>query len=124
MIVTLIIHWLGPPLFLLWCSKPAVAIWSQGLAIGLNQKNTHEIQIWVVYQLSYPGPLFIICWTVDLRKDSAVLGSSWDKGIPIEVLPMAYRSVQTKIESQLGGKAVLRMAKNKAVSVIIYSSGY
>lgn len=45
-----------------------------------------------------------------------MLGEQWTKGIPIEVVPMAYRTVQLKIEMELGGKAVLRQAKSKAVS--------
>ena len=50
------------------------------------------------------------------RKNSQELGETWKRGIPIEVLPVAYRPVKIKIEEQLGGKAVLRMAENKAVS--------
>lgn len=50
------------------------------------------------------------------RKDSTVLGEQWKKGIPIEVVPMAYCPVKLKIENELGGQAVLRQAKAKAVS--------
>lgn len=50
------------------------------------------------------------------RKDSTVLGEQWKKGIPIEVIPMAYCPVKLKIEKELGGQAVLRQAKAKAVS--------
>jgi len=50
----------------------------------------------------------------DYRKDSNSLGEQWSKGVPIEVVPMAYRPVQIKIESQLGGQAILRQAKAKA----------
>jgi len=39
MILTLIIHWLEPPLFLPWCSEAKLAIWSERLAKGQYQKN-------------------------------------------------------------------------------------
>jgi len=54
----------------------------------------------------------------DDRKDSKYLGQQWTKGVPIEVVPLAYHPVSKKIESTLGGKAVLRMAKNKAGPVV------
>ncbi|XP_005107137.1 ribose-5-phosphate isomerase isoform X2 [Aplysia californica] len=54
----------------------------------------------------------------DTRKNSKVLGTSWKKGVPIEVLPMAYRPVQLKINQLLGGKAELRMASRKAGPVV------
>ncbi|KAK8734861.1 hypothetical protein OTU49_005698, partial [Cherax quadricarinatus] len=60
--------------------------------------------------------LFIV--VADYRKDSTALGEQWTKGIPIEVVPMAYRTVQLKIELELGGKAVLRQAKAKAGPVV------
>jgi len=53
----------------------------------------------------------------DYRKDSVRLGEAW-KYIPIEVIPMAYRQVMSKLSSQLGGKAELRMAKAKAGPVV------
>ena len=49
----------------------------------------------------------------DYRKESKCLGSTWTKGVPLEVVPMAYVSVMKKLEL-LGGKPVLRMAKSKA----------
>lgn len=49
------------------------------------------------------------------RKRSTQLGTQWTKGVPIEVIPMAYKPVQKKIQEKFGGKAVLRMAKAKAV---------
>jgi len=52
---------------------------------------------------------------VDYRKKSEKLGQSWKKGIPVEVIPMAYIPVTKKIE-KLGGKATLRMAVAKAGS--------
>lgn len=48
------------------------------------------------------------------RKKSDKLGKNWTKGVPIEVLPSAYRLVQVYIEKLHGGKAVLRQAKAKA----------
>lgn len=53
----------------------------------------------------------------DYRKDSKNLGDKWTKGIPIEVIPMAYIPIQLKLE-KIGGPAVLRMAKAKAGPVI------
>lgn len=53
----------------------------------------------------------------DHRKDSQVLGQSWTKGVPLEVLPGAYVTVMKRIEA-LGGKPHLRMAVNKAGPVI------
>lgn len=54
----------------------------------------------------------------DTRKNSRVLGTTWRKGVPIEVLPMAYKPVQLKINQLLGGNAVLRMASKKAGPVV------
>ncbi|XP_064600461.1 ribose-5-phosphate isomerase-like [Liolophura sinensis] len=54
----------------------------------------------------------------DSRKDSTKLGERWDRGIPIEVIPMAYRPLQMKIEQSFGGKAALRMAARKAGPVV------
>ena len=53
----------------------------------------------------------------DYRKDAQTLGEKWKKGIPIEVIPMAYVPIMNKL-SKMGGKSVLRMAKNKAGPVI------
>merc|ERR1711892_740451 len=53
----------------------------------------------------------------EYRKDSAKLGQAW-KYIPIEVIPMAYRQVMSRLGNQLGGKAELRMAKAKAGPVV------
>lgn len=49
----------------------------------------------------------------DSRKDSSHLGTNWTKGIPIEVIPMAYCPIKKRLEG-LGGPAELRMAKAKA----------
>ena len=45
----------------------------------------------------------------------------WQKGLPIEVLPFAYKPVKLKLE-KMGGSADLRMAKQKAVSSNLASS--
>jgi ribose 5-phosphate isomerase A len=49
------------------------------------------------------------------RKESQKLGEKYKKGIPVEVIPMAYCPVQQKIEALYGGLAELRMGKMKAV---------
>ncbi|XP_064466208.1 ribose-5-phosphate isomerase-like [Ornithodoros turicata] len=54
----------------------------------------------------------------DYRKDSATLGENWKKGIPVEVLPMAYVPAQKKIEKLLGNKAELRQAAKKCGPVV------
>lgn len=54
----------------------------------------------------------------DDRKDSQTLGTYWKKGVPIEVVPMAYRPVQLKIQEQLGGVTELRMGQRKAGPVV------
>lgn len=58
------------------------------------------------------------------RKNVEKLGQNWKKGIPIEVIPMAYVPVKGKLESLLGGDAVLRLAKSKAVSVFFLLTFY
>lgn len=52
----------------------------------------------------------------DFRKDSKNLGDQWHKGIPIEVIPMAYVPVSRTVTQKFGGVIELRMAVNKAVS--------
>ncbi|CAN8000796.1 unnamed protein product [Ixodes pacificus] len=54
----------------------------------------------------------------DYRKDSSNLGENWKKGIPVEVIPMAYVPVQKKIEKLLGNKAELRQAAKKCGPVV------
>eukprot|EP00117_Sycon_ciliatum_P041927 scpid87817/ scgid30582/ Ribose-5-phosphate isomerase; Phosphoriboisomerase len=53
----------------------------------------------------------------DYRKDSERLGQQWEKGLPVEVVPFAYKPVAIKME-RMGFEPVLRMAKNKAGPVI------
>lgn len=57
----------------------------------------------------------------DYRKDSKYLGEGWHKGIPIEVLPMAYNFVRNQIASRFTAKmedVVLRLGREKAGPVI------
>lgn len=54
----------------------------------------------------------------DFRKDSVDLGEQWKKGIPLEVIPMAYQPVTQKITNEYGGCLNLRMAKEKAGPVV------
>lgn len=49
----------------------------------------------------------------DYRKDSRRLGEKWRKGVPVEVVPLAYVPLQAKLQA-LGGTPVLRMAQAKA----------
>jgi ribose 5-phosphate isomerase A len=48
----------------------------------------------------------------DFRKDSDILGTNWRKGVPIEIIPMAYYPIMKKLEKN--GKPQLRMAKSKS----------
>ena len=53
--------------------------------------------------------------TIDFRKKSQKLGTGWTKGVPIEVVPMTYKSVMKHIETKLSVKPVeskLRMVSN------------
>lgn len=50
----------------------------------------------------------------DYTKDSKHLGQQYKKGIPIEVVPMAYEPIKQKIEKEFGGAVKLRMAVAKA----------
>ncbi|TNN13671.1 Ribose-5-phosphate isomerase isoform 2 [Schistosoma japonicum] len=55
---------------------------------------------------------------VDERKHSKRLGSYWTKGLPIEVIPMAFKPIQTRIEKLFGGKVILREAVSKMGPVV------
>lgn len=50
----------------------------------------------------------------DYTKNSTHLGEQYKKGIPVEVVPMAYVPIKQKIEQKFGGKLNLRMAVSKA----------
>ncbi|XP_067326224.1 ribose-5-phosphate isomerase [Anolis sagrei] len=54
----------------------------------------------------------------DYRKKSGNLGEQWKKGIPIEVIPMAYVPITRALAKKFGGVAELRMAVNKAGPVV------
>jgi len=58
-----------------------------------------------------------ISYLKNIRKSSKNLGEQWQKGIPIEVIPSAYKAVHQRIEKHFGGKVTLRMSgSSKAVS--------
>ncbi|KAK4508848.1 uncharacterized protein ATC70_013471 [Mucor velutinosus] len=62
---------------------------------------------------------FII--VADFRKESSRLGTQWHQGVPIEVVPLCYRTVMKKIEHELSIKPKqvnLRMAVKKAGPVV------
>lgn len=54
----------------------------------------------------------------DYTKNSTKLGEKYKRGIPIEVVPMAYKPLQIAIQDQFGGEAKLRMGLAKAGPVI------
>ena len=54
----------------------------------------------------------------DYTKNSQKLGEQYKKGIPIEVVPMAYVPIQHRIEKTYGGTAKIRMAVAKAGPVV------
>ncbi|PZC82017.1 ribose-5-phosphate isomerase [Helicoverpa armigera] len=54
----------------------------------------------------------------DYTKDSKKLGDRYKKGIPIEVVPMAYVPIQNKIAALYGGEVKLRKAVAKAGPVV------
>lgn len=60
----------------------------------------------------------------DFRKDSKALGDQWKKGVPIEVIPMAYVPVSRIIARRFGGEVNLRMAVSKAGPVVTDNSNF
>ncbi|XP_027276203.1 LOW QUALITY PROTEIN: ribose-5-phosphate isomerase-like isoform X2 [Cricetulus griseus] len=50
----------------------------------------------------------------DFRKDLKNLDDPWHKGIPIQVIPMAYVPVSRAVTQKFGREVELRMAVNKA----------
>ncbi|XP_069392220.1 ribose-5-phosphate isomerase [Paralichthys olivaceus] len=60
----------------------------------------------------------------DYRKDSEALGQQWKKGVPVEVIPMAYVPVSRTIARCFGGEAKLRMAVSKAGPVVTDNSNF
>jgi len=53
----------------------------------------------------------------DFRKNSKYLGEKWKKGVPLEVIPLAYVPLMKRLE-KMRGKPQLRMAKAKAGPLI------
>ncbi len=53
----------------------------------------------------------------DYTKKSEYLGENWKKGVPIEVIPLAYVPIMKRL-GKLGGKPILRMAQAKAGPVL------
>ncbi|MHA2007623.1 MAG: ribose 5-phosphate isomerase A [Promethearchaeota archaeon] len=59
----------------------------------------------------------------DYRKNSEKLGENWNKGVPIEVIPLSYKPIMKKLEN-LGGVPVLRMALAKAGPLVTDNSNF
>jgi len=59
----------------------------------------------------------------DYRKSSKSLGEQWQKGIPIEVIPSAYKAVHQRIEKHLGGKVTLRMSGSSKAGPVVTDNG-
>jgi len=59
----------------------------------------------------------------DFRKNSDILGEKWKKGVPIEVIPIAYKPIFKKLE-KLGALPTLRMAKAKAGPLVTDNSNF
>ncbi len=60
---------------------------------------------------------------VDYRKNSTHLGENWKKGVPIEVIPMAFNPLLKKF-SKMGGKPILRMAQAKAGPLVTDNNNF
>jgi len=70
--------------------------------------------------VAFNSKKFIV--VADYRKESSILGSNWKKGVPLEVVPLAYVPVMKKCES-LGGKPLLRMAGEKKAGPVVTDNG-
>jgi len=70
--------------------------------------------------VAYNAKTFVV--VADYRKESNKLGENWKKGVPLEVIPMAYVPVIKKCE-HLGGKAVLRMAGDRKAGPVVSDNG-
>jgi len=53
----------------------------------------------------------------DYTKKSIYLGENWKKGVPIEIIPLAYVPIMKRLE-KLGGSPVLRMAQAKVGPIV------
>ncbi len=73
----------------------------------------------IIWESSTRRDVFVWCHCIACvgRKDSKALGQQWKKGVPVEVIPMAYVPVSRALARRFGGEAVLRMAVSKAVSL-------
>uniref|UniRef100_A0AAR5P8C9 Ribose-5-phosphate isomerase n=1 Tax=Dendroctonus ponderosae TaxID=77166 RepID=A0AAR5P8C9_DENPD len=60
----------------------------------------------------------------DYTKNSSQLGEQYKKGIPIEVAPMAYFPIKTRLEAKYQGQFMLRMAVNKAGPVVTHNGNF
>lgn len=60
----------------------------------------------------------------DESKKSKTLGENWKKGIPLEVMPMAYETVRKQIEGKLGGKVNLRVATSGKAGPVVSDNGF
>jgi ribose 5-phosphate isomerase A len=60
----------------------------------------------------------------DHTKNSTRLGQRYHRGIAIEVIPLAYVPVLTRIKKMFGGTIELRMAKSKAGPVVTDNSNF
>ncbi|EGD73779.1 ribose-5-phosphate isomerase [Salpingoeca rosetta] len=61
--------------------------------------------------VAYNSDTFVLI--ADGSKESDALGTKWTRGVPIEVIPMAYVPIQKQLEG-MGATAKLRMATSKA----------
>jgi len=66
--------------------------------------------------VAHAASVFVVI--ADYTKDSCSLGQQWKKGVPIEVIPMAYVPIQRELKTNFGGQSILRMAKSKAGPVV------
>ncbi|KAF8271114.1 ribose-5-phosphate isomerase [Lactarius quietus] len=67
--------------------------------------------------LAEAAKTFIV--VADYRKNSAVLGTNFTAGVPIEVSPFAHTSVLRSLRTKLGSpKSILRMGRAKAGPVV------
>nr|CAG4652029.1 EOG090X0ACL [Triops cancriformis] len=59
----------------------------------------------------------------DYRKASEKLGQNWQKGIPIEVIPAAYKTVQRRIIDRIAGEVQLRMSGSSKAGPVVTDNG-
>lgn len=61
---------------------------------------------------------------VDESKKSQRLGEKWTKGIPLEVMPMAYEAVRQQIQERLGGTVNLRLSASGKAGPVVTDNGF